>query len=204
MQRIFLSHENEDRVIIRRVQRDLLLMGAEPFFDELSILNDEVPSNRIEAALETVDMFVLFWSATAAASAWVTAERLSAWSKFQAEEQRFLIVVLDDTPLPASLAHKQYIDGKTEDARGRIAREVLGPESGAQFIKGVQGTLEACSIDIAFSEGYGLYAGCPKCGAGVAEMTKLTVPDCRYETVYGYLRCTRCRWLGGGGEVDFN
>lgn len=178
-------------------------MGVEPFFDELRIFNGGTSSGRIQAALEMVDVFVLFWSATAAASDGVTAEWQAAQSLFQGVEQRFVIVGLDDTPLPPSLAHKQYVDGKTEDARAVLARQVLGLESGARLIKSVQRTLETWGIELAYSEGYGPFAGCPECGAGIPEMKKLIVPDCGQDTAYGYLRCTRCRWLGGGGDIVY-
>ncbi|MEV4990301.1 MULTISPECIES: toll/interleukin-1 receptor domain-containing protein [unclassified Pseudarthrobacter] len=203
MQRIFLSHQSDDKAIVRQVQGELMLMGAEPFFDELSILNGEVIPGRIEAALETIDVFVLFWSSTAAKSDWVTAERQAAWGKFRVDEECFLIVVLDDTPLPTTLAYKKYIDGRTEPAREMIAREILGLEHGARLIKAVQSTLDTWGIDIAFMEGYGPYAGCPECGAGIGDMEKFAVPDPRRETGYGYLRCTKCEWTGGGGEVQF-
>ncbi|MHA7220317.1 toll/interleukin-1 receptor domain-containing protein [Arthrobacter sp. MDT1-48-3] len=202
MQRIFLSHQSDDKPIVRQVQSELLLMGAEPFFDELSILNGEVIPGRIEDALETVNVFVLFWSATAAKSDWVKVERQAAWAKFRADEQGFLVVMLDDTPLPETLAYKKYIKADTEEAREMIAREILGLQHGARLIKAVQNTLETWGIDVAFNEGYGPYAGCPSCGAGIPEIEEFVVPDPTRETTYGYIRCTKCKWSGGGGEVS--
>jgi hypothetical protein len=107
MPSVFLSHSSEDKQSVRQVMSELTLMGAEPFFDVVGVANGASIPGWIESALALADKFVIFWSADSAASDWVKRELEAAQWAFNAEPERLLIVILDETPRTPMLAPKK-------------------------------------------------------------------------------------------------
>lgn len=197
MTTVFLSHSSVDKPVVRQVMSELTLMGAEPFYDEVSIANGKSIPGWIEEALEVTETFVLFWSKDAKVAKWVTREREAASWKFSAEPERFLVVVLDDTPLPAVLEHKKYIDARGGD-HSYLASEILGLNTDAKLIMAIQQTIEAWNIKVDFVPGYGPYVGCPKCGAGLNDIEQWSQTDYSRDDTYAGARCKKCGWEDGG------
>jgi hypothetical protein len=200
MTRVFLSHSSIDKPVVRQVMAELLLMGADPFYDEVSITNGGVIPSDIEKALETTDTFVLFWSKDAAVADWVTSERDVAWGMFHNQPHRFLVVILDETALPPTLRFKKWIDAKNDHSL--VASEILGLNSDAKLIMAVQKTFESWGIEVAYVPGYGAYVGCPECGAGIRDMEQWSQTDYSRDDMYAGVRCKKCKWEDGG-EVWF-
>lgn len=200
MTKVFLSHSSIDKPVVRQVMAELLLMGADPFYDEVSITNGGVIPRDIEKALETTDTFVLFWSKDAAVADWVKSERDVAWGMFHHQPHRFLVVILDDTALPLTLKFKKWIDARKDHSL--VASEILGLNSHAKLIMAVQKTFESWGIEVGYVPGYGAYVGCPECGAGIRDVEQWSQVDYSRDDLYAGVRCKRCTWEDGG-EVPF-
>lgn len=196
MEKVFLSHTGVDKAVVRRVNAELALLGAETFFDELGVLNGQIIGDWIDTALEATSLFALFWSADAASAPWVKTEWTAAHWKFVKEPERFIVVRLDDTAVPALLASKKWIDARMDVST--VARELLGLTSPAKLLKAVQNTLESWSIRIESYPGIGPLAGCGGCGAGLEAISVSTQTDYARDDEYIEARCIQCGWWTGG------
>lgn len=197
MTTVFLSHSSKDKPLVRQVMAELTMMGAEPFYDEVGIANGASIPGWIDQALEVTDKFILFWSKDAKDSPWVTTERETASWKFNAEPERFIVVRLDDTPLPEMLKRKKYIDARGSD-HSLVASEILGLNSDAKLIMAIQETFESWNIRVDYVPGYGPYVGCPKCGAGIDDIEQWSQTDYSRDDTYAGARCKKCGWEDGG------
>ncbi|WP_073706570.1 toll/interleukin-1 receptor domain-containing protein [Glutamicibacter sp. 0426] len=197
MTKVFLSHSSIDKPIVRQVMAELLMMGADPFYDEVSITNGAVIPHDIDMALGITDTFVLFWSKDAAVADWVTSERVTAWGMFHNQPSRFVVVILDDTDLPPTLKFKKWIDARNDHSH--IASEILGLNNDTKLIMAVQKTFESWGIEVAYVPGYGAYVGCPDCGAVISDVEQWSQVDHNREELYVGVRCNKCKWEDGGG-----
>lgn len=196
MERIFLSHNGADKPTVRQANAELVLLGAETHFDELSVLNGEIINEWIDRALAATTLFVLFWSADAEKSPWVKTEWTAAHWHFIDDPTRFLVVLLDDTKLPHLLQPKKWIDARNDTSS--IAREILGLTSNALLLKSLQNTLDSWDIQIASYPGIGPIVGCGDCGAGLDSIAVSTATDYERDDQYIEAKCTECGWSVGG------
>ena len=115
-QRVFMSYNHEDLPQVIHVARALRRFGIEPFMDRLSIEGGEQWRPRLERELERCDVFMLFWSASAAKSAWVVREARRALELNGASPRRRPRIVthlLGPPPPPeppAGLEHLHFND----------------------------------------------------------------------------------------------
>lgn len=190
MTRIFLSHSSVNKPVVRTVMAELVLMGADPFYDEMSILNGASIPKRLERALDTTEKFVLFWSKDSANSNWVNDERAAAETRFKGDDSRFLVVLLDDFKLPSTLAHKKYINAQTDHSE--VAREILGLNDQVALTRAVQETLDSWGIEVRYLPGLGPYVGCGGCGRDFdfLETSSREVRD----SLYVRIECRHCHW----------
>lgn len=196
METIFLSHTGVDKPIVRQVNAELALLGAETHFDELGVLNGDIINEWIDRALDATTLFTLFWSAAAANAPWVKAEWTAAHWKFISEPHKFIVVRLDDTELPVLLASKKWIDARGDV--GAVAPEILGLTGPARLLKAIQNTLESWEIRIDAYPGIGPLAGCGGCGAGLESIVIRTQTDYSRDDEYIEARCQECDWWTGG------
>jgi hypothetical protein len=199
MQTVFLSHNSLDKPLVRQVNAELALLGAETHFDELGVLNGEIISEWIDKALSRTDLFVLFWSAHAEHSTWVRDEWTAAHTKFREEPKRFLVVRLDNTPLPTLLQPKKWIDARTDTSS--IARAILGLDSAVELLKAIQITLDSWEIRVESIPGVGPVVGCSNCGAGLESIKVSTATDYAHDDVYTDATCVQCGHIIGWGEL---
>jgi hypothetical protein len=196
MDRIFLSHTGADKPVVRRTNAELVLLGAETHFDELSVLNGEIINEWIDRALAATTIFVLFWSADAEKAPWVKTEWTAAHWHFIEDPTQFLVVRLDDTELPPILQPKKWIDARSDTST--IAREILGLTSNAKLLMSVQNTLESWDIRVESYPGIGPIVGCGDCGADLDSIEVSTATDHARDDQYIQAKCTKCGWWVGG------
>ena len=194
----FLSHAWADKPIVRNLGVQLQLVGADLFFDEWSIDFGESITGAIEAAIGTFDVFVLVWSAAAEESLWTRREYRSAIKKvIEDPDRRFILLKLDETPVPDLVSDLKYLDFSDEDV-GAAVDGIMGLKGPAERVKAIQTFLEESGIEVEYIPGYGPIVGCPRCGAGLDQIGGWSQVDYERDDTYAGARCKRCGWNDGG------
>jgi hypothetical protein len=103
---IFVSYSRRDRDVVKALTSFIKLGGATVFRDEDSIEPGEEWAKVLKDSIKASEWIVLFWSANAATSDFVTAE----WALGVYFEKKVAPILLDKTPLPAELRKFQHLD----------------------------------------------------------------------------------------------
>ena len=104
VRRLFVSYAREDQLWAKDTTRTARSYGMEVFLDLTSIRAGADWPEALRQAIERADLVRLGWSKYAAQSEWVRREYTAALQKHSGS---LLIDLLDETPLPAELAHIQ-------------------------------------------------------------------------------------------------
>jgi hypothetical protein len=195
---ILLSHNARDKEAARALGSNLLLAGAEVWFDEWEIgAGDSIPGS-INDGLESFDTFVLLWSTSAAESDWVRSEtEVALMRRMEDGSIRTVPVRLDRTPLPALLRPIRRVDWLGGDV-SVVVREILGFANERERLKAIQATLDDLAIEIRFFYGYGPIVACPSCGAPAEALRGWSQTDVQRDDLYAGAECTECGWQDGG------
>lgn len=121
--RVFVSYSSNDLATVERIRAALLPTGAEVFVEEHSVRPGESLKQKITAALDGCDLFILLWSKHAADSDWVTMELGHALGG----HKRVIPVVLDkEARLPPLVADLKYVRAHGREAEGiaELSRQV--------------------------------------------------------------------------------
>ncbi|MFI9380783.1 toll/interleukin-1 receptor domain-containing protein [Kutzneria sp. NPDC052558] len=109
--KVFISFAGPDRPSAARLGQELARRGLEPFVDVQGIPAGGNIVLAIDHAITQSDFFVLLWSKHTVQRPWVTHEYTIALGRDLDREPAFLFVVrLDDTPVPASLSMRKYLE----------------------------------------------------------------------------------------------
>ncbi len=125
----FLSHTSLDKDLVGLVHQKLENKSA--WYDAADIENGESIPERINEGLRYATHYILFWSQKACESNWVRAELNAAFVRMMANKCKFMIFVLDATPLPELLQPYKYdnIDkNDLEKASDIIVEKILSQE----------------------------------------------------------------------------
>ncbi len=125
----FLSHTSLDKDLVGLVHQKLENKSA--WYDAADIENGESIPERINEGLRYATHYILFWSPKACESNWVRAELNAAFVRMMANKCKFMIFVLDATPLPELLQPYKYdnIDkNDLEKASDIIVEKILSQE----------------------------------------------------------------------------
>ena len=112
----FLSYHSADRVEVLKNARLLRALGIDVFQDLLSLAAGQQFEPELFAAIDKCDLFLLFWSKTAAASDWVIRETEHALERRATgdhEEPEIKPIILEGPPVPLpppSLGHLHFND----------------------------------------------------------------------------------------------
>lgn len=151
----FLSHTSSDKDLVRIVHTKLGRENA--WYDAVDIENGESIPEKINDGLRYATHYVLFWSKKAFESRWVHAELNAAFVQMMANKCKFMIFVLDSTPLPELLQPYKYddIDKKDlENASNIIVEKIFAQEgSTTRLSEFVNRTKEIGDIEEAVREG---------------------------------------------------
>jgi hypothetical protein len=193
----FLSHSSADKPTVRRLGAQLILVGADVFYDEWDIEAGESVSGAIEHALDRFDCFLLVWSDAARKSNWVRREYRSAVKRLIEEGKRMICLRLDATPVPRLIDDLKWVDA-TEGIVGETVDAIMGFSGSASRLKAIQQHLTESGIEFMWNPGYGVIVGCPKCGAGLEFIEHWHQTDYEHDDEYSGFRCERCGWSDGG------
>ncbi len=122
----FLSHTSTDKDLVGLVHEKLSKHHA--WYDAVDIENGESIPDKINEGLKFSTHYVLFWSEKASRSPWVKAELNAAFVRMLAGKCKFMIFVMDDTPLPELLNPYRYDKTDKSDLNGSatfIAEKIL-------------------------------------------------------------------------------
>ena len=126
---VFLSHSSKDKQVVRELAQRLKGDGLRVWLDEWMIQpGDSIPL-AIERGLESSRTLILFMSANAFESDWVTLERHTAMFRDPTNQQRrFIPLRLDDAEIKDTLRQFAYVDwrSKTDKQYDRLLA-VCGP-----------------------------------------------------------------------------
>ncbi|NUO80080.1 TIR domain-containing protein [candidate division KSB1 bacterium] len=103
--KIFISHAWQDKPLVRRLEKELQAAGAEVWVDHEGIRGGDNLPERISDALKWCNTLLLLWSKAASTSDWVEME----WSNAVSLKKAIIPCRLDNTELPAILAHKAWV-----------------------------------------------------------------------------------------------
>lgn len=105
----FLSHSSKDKEVVEKIAKSL---GKERcWLYEWEVKPGE-SIFKFDRGLADSRIFVVFWSKNAASSQWVEEETSQARIRLSRDRGfRLIVVKLDITPLPDSLAYRSYIEG---------------------------------------------------------------------------------------------
>lgn len=194
----FLSHNGADKETARSLGAQLQIAGAGIWFDEWELrAGDSIPG-KINDALGRVDCFIILWSETASSSNWVRAElEVGIQRGIDEDSLRVVPVIIDDTPLPPLLRPLRWVDLRDGDIANAV-NGVMGFAGDRDRIRAIQETLEDAHIEVGYFYGYGAAVGCPRCGAGLDQLSGWHAVDDRRDDEYAGVRCEECGWEGGG------
>ena len=198
MAEYFLSHAGDDKHLVRNLGVQLQMAGADVFFDEWSIGAGESITGAIEEAIGSFHVFLLVWSSAAERSLWARREYRTAIKKVIEEpRRRFILMRLDDTPVPDLVSDLRYIDVRDGNV-GAAVDAVMGFTGQGARLKAFQSFFEKSGIEVGYMHGYGAIVGCPRCGAGLDQIEQWSATDYQRDDHYAGARCKKCKWEEGG------
>ena len=114
---VFLSYNDNDKPLVRRLAERLRDAGLRVWFDEWSVKAGEIISLKVDRGLEQSRVLVLCVSPNALASEWVNLERSTAIHRDPSNEsRRFIPLLLADCEFPHTLRRYKHIDYRDESA----------------------------------------------------------------------------------------
>jgi len=106
---IFLSHNSKDKPFVRRLAERLTESGATIWLDEVNIRIGDSLVDKISEAIREVDFIAAVISKNSINSPWVKKElSLAVTKEIKSKSVVVLPIVIDDCPMPGSLADKLY------------------------------------------------------------------------------------------------
>lgn len=109
--RLFLSHRSTDKGTVEAVAKLLKRGGIRTWFDKDHLLPSDSVGLSIDGGLQESTHFTLFWSANCVGAPWINFELGAALTACVEDRKPILIVPLDNTPVPRSLAQYLRVGG---------------------------------------------------------------------------------------------
>lgn len=106
----FISYSQQDAAVAEAIQRAMVRNNVKFWRDSAKLLAGDHLSPQIFAAIEASSSYVILVSAASMSSEWVERELELAADLEQLGRLVIVAVRLDDTPIPAALADKLYVD----------------------------------------------------------------------------------------------
>lgn len=118
----FLSHNSNDKEIVRKVAASLHTFGIDTWFDEWEILPGDSIVGKIEEGLRKATHLVVFLSKKAVSSSWVSEEiNTSLYHAISSKKLAVIPVVIEECEIPMILGSFAQV---REMSPGRIATNI--------------------------------------------------------------------------------
>lgn len=194
--RCFISYNIADKTQARAIGANLVLVGADVWFDAWKIsAGDSIPG-KLDEGLESFDCFLLLWSASAEKSNWVRKELSAAITRsVEKRTAKTIPCILDSTPLPPLIADlKRVVFDEGKPGMEELIHEVVGLRTREARLLAIQEALRSLDVNWTTHPATNVYICCPNCGAEDSFEPWQAV-DHRLDAQYEGLRCTRCKWV---------
>ncbi len=190
---VFISHNRADKIEARLLAQALTQQGVNVWFDEWEIRPGDSIAGGIEQGLSDANVFVLVWSAAAAASSWVGTElRAYLHRRVSDHSLRIIPIWLDDTPAPALVADYNGFPVSRDLSMEEIATEITGNPPDREIARVLQERLLHLTRDAIDTFDPLPYRVCEKCGSGNLRRSMFT--DYKRDDEYMEMRCLDCNW----------
>jgi|ERR1035438_9478858 predicted RNA-binding Zn-ribbon protein involved in translation (DUF1610 family) len=188
---VFISHNKADAETARLFATALIERGVGVWFDEWELRPGDSIIDGMEHGLGDAGLFVLFWSARAAASQWVGTE-LRAYLRRRVDDGTLRIVpmMLDETPLPVLVAEYRGFRIQQDADLVTAAGEITGVKTDRELIRRLQERLLELTVDMSTGDPLPYFV-CPKCGSD--KLQRSTQHDRRGDQYY-CIACQECKW----------
>lgn len=195
---VFLSHNFADKAFVEPLAGALALLGAQVWFDSWQIKPGDSIPGEMDVGLAKFEVFVLVWSAHAAQSSWVEAEKNAAFNRWMKNKAlRVIPIRLDEEPLPPLLAHILYVDARDERTAAEVAAQILGLDTDRKVRAAMQRTILESGFDFKEFWGVGSLMCCPRCGADKEKIQGWQSWDDDNDRQYVGAKCNECGWDDG-------
>jgi len=190
--RVFISHNKQDKTTARLLAIALVQQGADVWFDEWVIKPGESITGGIEEGLRTSNIFVLVWSAHAAASNWVGTE-LRAFLRRRVDDDslRIIPILIDDTSLPVLVADYRGFSLSDVISLTDIAVKITGKPPDIEIAAILQQRLNQLGKKYVGKAPFP-YLVCPMCASRNLKRTCAT--DYERDKSYYIIECQDCGW----------
>ncbi len=197
--RCFISYNTADKDKARALGANLVLIGADVWFDEWKIAAGDSIPGKLDEGLASFDHFLVIWSAAAARSNWVRKELGSAIARsMQDGKARIIPCVLDETSLPTLICDLRSVSLRGgQQGMKQIMEEVSGLRTRKAWLLAIQEALGSLDVRWMTCPAANFYVCCPKCASeDCLEIFRATDPhlDATYEGV----KCSVCGWSEAG------
>ncbi len=124
--KIFLSHNSEDKHIVKKLANELQNQGADIWIDELEILPGEKLIERIGNGINDSALLIAFISSRSIISNWVKKELSLALTKEINIGKLFVIpVLIDDAEIPFYIQDVKYADLRDQSNIKKVASDII-------------------------------------------------------------------------------
>jgi hypothetical protein len=117
--RVFLSYAKDDSAVVGQVAAALQKTGKDVWLDVWELAPGDSIKDRVNRAVHTTDLFLVFLSRASVASHWVKSELSAALASEMNDRAITIIPVLvEECDIPPSLADRLYVDLRGDIATG--------------------------------------------------------------------------------------
>jgi hypothetical protein len=117
--RVFISHAAADKMSAARIAHALRESKTDASVDVWELQAGDSIAHRTEAALASSDFFVVLLSTTSVTSRWVAQElNVALAAELQERAITIIPVLIEDCPIPPTLANRLYIDLRSDFEKG--------------------------------------------------------------------------------------
>lgn len=197
--RCFISYNTADRDKARAIGANLVLIGADVWFDEWKIAAGDSIPGKLDEGLSSFDSFLVIWSAAASRSNWVRKELSSAITRsMQDGTARIIPCVLDETPLPTLICDLKWVslrDGPP--GMKQLIEEVSGCRTRKAWLLAIQEALGSLDVRWMTYPAANFYVCCPKCASEDC-LEAVHATDPRLDATCEGVKCSACGWFEVG------
>jgi formylglycine-generating enzyme required for sulfatase activity len=116
MASIFLSHNKNDKLFVRRLAKDLEAAGVRVWLDEAELLPGDSLLSAIQIAISEMEYLAVVLSTNSIKSAWVERElNMAMTEEIQGQKVKVVPLLLEDCELPGFLQDKLWVDFRNDD-----------------------------------------------------------------------------------------
>ncbi len=127
LRRVFIIYAKEDQAVASEIANLIRESGMEPWLDVENITAGQIWMDEMAKALDESAMAVVLVSQNLNKSTYASKELKSAISDLEANDKKsspLIPILIDDSEMPSSISHIQFVDFKKDDAKKFLVRSL--------------------------------------------------------------------------------